>query len=149
MVTHFSILAWKIPWTEEPRRLQFIGSQRVGPDWSDLAYTHCREPERSLDGHLSGRRQRWSNLTGRARSRACLERGPQRSRNWWMEREPLLLFGLNQKWKIWVFPMCSEIEKIKSKLLKWFKNIYELLYYSLFLLILSILQWQCLSLPFG
>ena len=30
MATHSSILAWKIPWTEEPGRLQFIGSQRVG-----------------------------------------------------------------------------------------------------------------------
>ena len=29
MTTHFSILAWKIPWMEEPGRLQFIGSQRV------------------------------------------------------------------------------------------------------------------------
>ena len=29
MATHFSILAWKIPWTEEPGGLQFIGSQRV------------------------------------------------------------------------------------------------------------------------
>ena len=30
--THSSILAWRIPWTEEPTRLQFIGSQRVGHD---------------------------------------------------------------------------------------------------------------------
>ena len=30
MATHSSILAWKIPWTEEPGRLQSIGSQRVG-----------------------------------------------------------------------------------------------------------------------
>ena len=30
MATHSGILAWKIPWTEEPRRLQFMGSQRVG-----------------------------------------------------------------------------------------------------------------------
>ena len=30
MATHFSILAWKIPWTEEPGRLQSMGSQRVG-----------------------------------------------------------------------------------------------------------------------
>ena len=37
MVTHSSILAWKIPWTEEPGGLQFIESQRVGQDWSDLA----------------------------------------------------------------------------------------------------------------
>ena len=30
--TNSSILAWKIPWTEEPGRLQSIGSQRVGHD---------------------------------------------------------------------------------------------------------------------
>ena len=30
MATHSSILAWKIPWMEEPRRLQSTGSQRVG-----------------------------------------------------------------------------------------------------------------------
>ena len=32
MATHSSILAWRIPWTEEPGRLQFIGSQRVRHD---------------------------------------------------------------------------------------------------------------------
>ena len=32
MATHSSILAWKIPWMEEPGRLQFMGSQRVGHD---------------------------------------------------------------------------------------------------------------------
>ena len=32
--THSSILAWKIPWREEPGRLQFMGSQRVGRDWA-------------------------------------------------------------------------------------------------------------------
>ena len=30
MAIHSSILAWKIPWTEEPDRLQSMGSQRVG-----------------------------------------------------------------------------------------------------------------------
>ena len=30
MATHSSILAWRIPWTEEPGRLQSLGSQRVG-----------------------------------------------------------------------------------------------------------------------
>ena len=30
MVTHSSILAWKIPWTKKPGRLQAMGSQRVG-----------------------------------------------------------------------------------------------------------------------
>ena len=32
MAIHSSILAWKIPWTEEPGGLQFIGSQRAGHD---------------------------------------------------------------------------------------------------------------------
>ena len=32
MVTHSSILAWRIPWTKKPGRLQFVGSQRVGHD---------------------------------------------------------------------------------------------------------------------
>ena len=34
MAAHSSILAWKIPWTEEPGRLQSMGSQRVGHDWA-------------------------------------------------------------------------------------------------------------------
>ena len=32
MATHFRILAWKIPWMEEPGRLHFMGLQRVGHD---------------------------------------------------------------------------------------------------------------------
>ena len=32
IATHSSTLAWKIPWTEEPGRLQSMGSQRVGHD---------------------------------------------------------------------------------------------------------------------
>ena len=32
MVTHSSILAWKVPWTEEPGGLQSMGSHRVGHD---------------------------------------------------------------------------------------------------------------------
>ena len=37
MATHFSILAWRIPWTEESDGLQSMGSQRVG---HDLATEH-------------------------------------------------------------------------------------------------------------
>ena len=39
MATRSSILAWKIPWTEDPGRLQFIGSQSVGHNWvSSLSF---------------------------------------------------------------------------------------------------------------
>ena len=34
MATHCNILAWKIPWTEEPGRLQSTGSRRVRRDWA-------------------------------------------------------------------------------------------------------------------
>ena len=40
MAIHSSILAWRIPWREEPGRLQSIGLQRVGHDWSNLVCTH-------------------------------------------------------------------------------------------------------------
>ena len=40
--THSSILAWKIPWTEEPCGLQFTGSQRVGHNWT---HTHPWNPK--------------------------------------------------------------------------------------------------------
>ena len=36
MATHSNILAWKIPWTEEPGGLQSIGSQRVGLDSEEV-----------------------------------------------------------------------------------------------------------------
>ena len=55
MATHSGILAWKIPWTEEPGGLQPMGSQRVGHYSSDYAedpskllntlnITVCQEP---------------------------------------------------------------------------------------------------------
>ena len=39
MATHSSIFAWRIPWTEEPGGLQFVGSQRAGHNWSNWTHT--------------------------------------------------------------------------------------------------------------
>ena len=39
MAAHPSILAWRIPWTEEPGGLQSMGSQRVGHDWVTNTFT--------------------------------------------------------------------------------------------------------------
>ena len=36
---HSSILAWRIPWTEKPGRLQFVGSQRVRHNWATNTHT--------------------------------------------------------------------------------------------------------------
>ena len=44
MATHSSILAWKIPWTEESGGLQSMGLQRVGRDWVHTrTHTHSRD----------------------------------------------------------------------------------------------------------
>ena len=37
--THSSILAWRIPWTEEPGGLQSMGSQRIGHNWATNIFT--------------------------------------------------------------------------------------------------------------
>ena len=42
MAIHSSILAWEIPWTEEPGRLQSIRSQRVRHNWRNLEHTQTR-----------------------------------------------------------------------------------------------------------
>ena len=41
LAPHSSTLAWKIPWTEEPGRLQFMGSLRVGHDWTTSLSLSC------------------------------------------------------------------------------------------------------------
>ena len=40
VATHSSILAWRILWTEDPGRLQSMGSQRVRQEWDDLEHMH-------------------------------------------------------------------------------------------------------------
>ena len=40
MAIHSRILAWRIPWTEEPGGLQSIGLHRIGHDCRDLAHAH-------------------------------------------------------------------------------------------------------------
>ena len=49
MATYSSILAWRIPWTEEPGELQSIGGQRVRHDWSDLPLTIVMQPMPIVD----------------------------------------------------------------------------------------------------
>ena len=44
IATHSCILAWRIPWTEEPGGLQFMGSERIGHDWATSTFTSITEP---------------------------------------------------------------------------------------------------------
>ena len=54
MATHSSTLAWKIPWTEKPGRLQSMGSQRVRHDWAtpfSLFTFHLYASEKEMAPH--------------------------------------------------------------------------------------------------
>ena len=54
MATHSSILAWRIPWTEKPGRLQSIGLQRVGHAWAHVrSDTQFASSKHSLDEEFS------------------------------------------------------------------------------------------------
>ena len=56
MVTHSSTFAWKIPWMEEPGRLQSMGSLRVGYDWAtslSLFTFHFHALEKEMATHSS------------------------------------------------------------------------------------------------
>ena len=54
MAPHSSTLAWKIPWTEEPGKLQSMGLLRVGYDLSDFTFTfHFHALEKEMATHSS------------------------------------------------------------------------------------------------
>ena len=62
MATHSRILAWKIPWTEEPGRLQSMGLQRVRHDWATSLHSTLCNP--NIDARPRKRHpwDRWESL---------------------------------------------------------------------------------------
>ena len=68
MAPHFSTLAWKIPWMEEPGRLQSMGSLRAGHDWATLlslfTFMHWRRKWQPTPVFLPGESQGWGSLAG-------------------------------------------------------------------------------------
>ena len=78
---HSSTLAWKIPWTEEPGRLQSMGSLRVGHDWAtSLSLFTCMHWRRKwqptplfLPGESQGCGAWWAAVYGAPQSRTRLK----------------------------------------------------------------------------
>ena len=68
MAPHSSTLAWKIPWKEEPGRLQSMGSLRVGHDWATLlsffTLMHWRRKWQPTPVFLPGKSQGLGSLVG-------------------------------------------------------------------------------------
>ena len=50
MATHFSILTWRIPWTQEPGRLQSLESQRVGRDRATNTFINISDTDKHYTG---------------------------------------------------------------------------------------------------
>ena len=81
MAPHSSTLAWKIPWVEEPGRLQSMGSLRVRHDWvtslSLFTFVHWRRKWQPtpvfLPGETQGRGACWAAIYGVAQSRTQLK----------------------------------------------------------------------------
>ena len=86
MALHSSTLAWKIPWTEEPGRLQSMGSQRVGHDWVT-----------SLSRIGEGK--------GNPLQCSCLE-NPRDGRAWWAA-----VYGVAESWT-WLKWLSSSSSKL-------------------------------------
>ena len=68
MAPHSSTLAWQIPWTEEPWRLQSMESLRVGHDWATslllFTFMHWRRKWQPTPVFLPGESQGWGSLVG-------------------------------------------------------------------------------------
>ena len=70
MVIYYSILPWRIPWTEEPGGFESMESQKVGQDWAQHTHTHTRVIE---EGGLWSLEQRWGGRNGHAKPRRWCE----------------------------------------------------------------------------
>ena len=68
MAPHSSTLAWKIPWMEEPGRLQSMGSLRVRHDYATslslFTFMHWRRKWQPTPVFLPGESQGWGSLVG-------------------------------------------------------------------------------------
>ena len=94
MVTHSSILAWRIPWTEEPGRLQYMALQGVGHDWATNTFTF--NLSRLTVWGSERARSRWLNDDG-CRLGICklvphclVPCSPHMPQHTWASREPRL-----------------------------------------------------------
>ena len=95
MAPHSSTPAWKIPWMEEPGRLQSMGSRRVGHDWATslslFTFMHWRRKWQPTPVFLPGESQGRGSLVGYclwvAQSRSRLKRLSRSSSSKETERE--------------------------------------------------------------
>ena len=107
VASHSSTFAWKIPWTEEPGRLQSMGLLRVGHGWATslslFTFMHWRRKWQTTPLFLLGESQGWGSLVG------CI-------------------YGVTQSWTRWQ-RLSRSNDTIKKE-----KKIKEILNYQFFVL---------------
>ena len=99
MAPHSSTVAWKIPWMEEPGRLQSMESLRVRHDWATslslFTFIHWRRKWQPtpvfLPGESQGWGSRWAAVYGVAQSRTRLKRlsSSLKLLSWWLSGKEL------------------------------------------------------------
>ena len=133
MAPHSSTLAWKIPWTEEPGRLQSMGSQRVGHDWATslslFTFMHWRRKWQPTPVFFPGESQGHGSLTGCrlwGRTESDTTEGTQQQQQqlplYWLDPAPgsqsineIGFLGIT-----WIFSPCSQTEDFSLPLLEVF-----------------------------
>ena len=122
MAPHSSTLAWKIPWTEEPGRLQSMGSLRVRYDWATslslFTFMHWRrkwQPTPAfLPGESQGRGAWWAAVYGIAQSRIRLKRLSSSSSR---HNIPMIIWHSLCSLEVRRFTYIEEDKRVKEKVL--------------------------------
>ena len=116
MAPHSSTLAWKIPWMEEPGKLQSMGSQRVEHSWATslslFTFMHWRRKWQPTPVFLSGESQGCGSLVG------CRLWGLHRVGHDWSDLAAAanLMSGYYNRLKIrWIFLKDSSLSLVISK----------------------------------
>ena len=123
MAAHSSIVAWKIPWAEEPGRLQSMGLQRVGHDWSTSfslsmmlimiygcdSWTIKAEHQRMMLLNCNAEEDSWESFGLQGNQSILKEINPEYSLEGLMLRLEFRSFGhLLQRLTHWKWPWCWE-----------------------------------------
>ena len=127
MAPHSSTLAWKIPWTEEPGRLQSMGSLGVGHGWATslslFTFTHWRRKWQPTPVFLPGESQGPGSLVGwrlwsRTESDDWIDLAAAAA-GWFPSCNSRYLSGFSQ---LVVFIQYWHLFSLRSKWISWYKS---------------------------
>ena len=124
MAPHSNTLAWKIPWTEEPGRLQSMGSQRVRHDWATslslFTFMHWRRKWQPtpvfLPGESQGRGAWWAAAFGVTQNQTQVKRLSNSSRTYFIpfNLDYNSVIDASLKFRYYIFQRINVLPKIRK-----------------------------------